>query len=188
MNRYWLYPKVRNIKLIIPYVFLGILLSGTYGAVHDQLSYTLSPEYFTKFKFFQFYYADFGLPNRVFASIIGFTATWWVGMIAAWFLGKTRFDSDDLSTAKSDMLQGFLTVFCTGFMVAVFGVLIGYIRAFHFPLNEFLGWEKMLSGRELQNFTVVGYLHNSGYLGGLLGLIIAVINIKRKMKKLEDRP
>ncbi len=30
------------------------LLGGIYGILHDQLTYTLSEEYYTKFKFIQF--------------------------------------------------------------------------------------------------------------------------------------
>lgn len=32
----------------------GCLISGVYGALHDQISYTVSPEYFHAFKFRQF--------------------------------------------------------------------------------------------------------------------------------------
>ena len=45
-------------------VFVGAVLAGCYGALHDQISYTISPEYFTKVKFEQFRYADFGCGNR----------------------------------------------------------------------------------------------------------------------------
>src|SRR5438105_3464978 len=73
---------------------LGAVLAGFYGAIHDQLSYTISPEYFTKMKFIQFSYADFGWPQRVFASEVGFLASWWVGGIGGWILA--RFGLDEL--------------------------------------------------------------------------------------------
>ena len=61
-----LYPKIRLAQLptMLGYAALGGLLAGLYGVVHDQVTYSISQEYFTRFKFLQFHYADFGLPPR----------------------------------------------------------------------------------------------------------------------------
>ncbi len=45
---------MKKFFLFVFLVFFAILLSGLYGIIHDQISYTVSPEYFTKFKFQQF--------------------------------------------------------------------------------------------------------------------------------------
>ena len=43
-------------KLVtIPILFvLACLFAGIYGALHNQISYSVAPEYFTQFKFIQF--------------------------------------------------------------------------------------------------------------------------------------
>ena len=46
---------------MLGYAVIGALIAGLYGVVHDQITYSMSPEYFTRLKFFQFRYADFGL-------------------------------------------------------------------------------------------------------------------------------
>src|SRR5205814_10033702 len=55
------------------------LTAGLYGALHNQISYTVSPDYFHAFKFHQF-----GIPEqlrgRVGASIVGWHASWWMGL------------------------------------------------------------------------------------------------------------
>ena len=88
--RNFLYPKIRLALLptMLGYAVLGELLAGCYGIFHDQVTYSISEEYFTRFKFLQFSYADFGLPPRVFVAEIGFLATWWVGFVAAWFIAR----------------------------------------------------------------------------------------------------
>lgn len=91
----WLYPKVKNVNRMTPYVVLGGVLGGSYGAIHDQLSYTISNEYFTCYKFYQFAYADFGFSDRVFVIIIGFISTLCVG----WIFARIRFYSDAFDTA-----------------------------------------------------------------------------------------
>lgn len=39
---------------------VGSLIAGTYGILHDQVTYSIGPEYFTRFKFEQFAWADWG--------------------------------------------------------------------------------------------------------------------------------
>ena len=72
-----LYPKIRLdlLPAMVGYAAAGAILAGLYGVVHDQVTYSISPEYFTRLKFTQFHYADFGLPARVFVAEIGFLAT-----------------------------------------------------------------------------------------------------------------
>ena len=41
----------------------GALVSGTYGILHDQITYRISEEYFSKLKFDQFRWADIGRGN-----------------------------------------------------------------------------------------------------------------------------
>ncbi len=58
----------------------GCLISGLYGMLHNQISYTVAPEYFHAFKFDQFAIPN-GLHNRIGASIVGWQASWWMGLI-----------------------------------------------------------------------------------------------------------
>jgi hypothetical protein len=76
-----LYPKfpANRLPFMVRIALLGGVVAGSNGAVHDQVSYAISPEYFTKLKFKQFSWADFGWPPRLFAGEVGFLATWWVG-------------------------------------------------------------------------------------------------------------
>jgi hypothetical protein len=39
----------------------------------------------------------------------------------------------------------------------------------------FMGWERELSGEVLRRFAVVGMIHNSNYLGGMVGLVVALV-------------
>ncbi|QDV19075.1 hypothetical protein Pan153_37380 [Gimesia panareensis] len=179
----WIVPRVRNVRKILPYLLYGTVLGGLYGMMHDQISYTISREYFTDFKFHQFRYADFHLPERLFVGIIGFLATWWVGFFAGWFLGRIRFFSDDFTTAHRDMLQGFTIIFCCAVGAGILGGVVGYLNFYVFDAQEFMGFEKQFSGTTLKRFAIVGTIHNSGYAGGLAGFIVAIFLLKRKMKK-----
>jgi hypothetical protein len=46
----------------------------------------------------------------------------------------------------------------------------------------FMGWERELSGEVLRRFAVVGVIHNSSYLGGVVGLVVALLDQRRRRK------
>lgn len=54
---------------------LGSIVAGSYGIIHDQITYTICPEYFTRFKFDRFAHTDLRLAERVRVGLIGLLAT-----------------------------------------------------------------------------------------------------------------
>ena len=73
------YPRIplRRWLAMLGIACLGSAIAGLYGVIHDQITYSISAEYFTRLKFIQFRWADIGLPTRAFVAEIGFLATWW---------------------------------------------------------------------------------------------------------------
>ncbi len=74
--------------LFIP---LAILTAGAFGAPHDQISFTVSPEYFTKFKFHQFGLLDGSISKRLRAAEVGFLASWWMVIPLGPLVGSAGF-------------------------------------------------------------------------------------------------
>lgn len=152
----------------------GALISGIYGILHDQITYSISPEYFTKLKFGQFDYADFGFPVRVLVGEIGFLATWWVGLIAGWFLARIAVPAWPGTNAWRRCLRGFGVMIGTALTAGIVGYLMG---AFH-PKDYSLFLTELCEERgivDVPAFVQVGMIHNASYLGGLVGLIAAIV-------------
>src|SRR5215472_16276147 len=82
---------LKKLGVYIIIILLAVFIAGLYGIVHDQISYTVAPEYFTKFKFHQFGFVDTPLPERVRASMVGFLATWWMGIPIGVLVGAVGF-------------------------------------------------------------------------------------------------
>jgi hypothetical protein len=180
------YPKIRLALLptMLGYALFGSLLAGCYGILHDQVTYSISQEYFTRFKFFQFYYADFGLPPRIFVAEIGFLATWWVGFIAAWFIARVAVPAFSPKVAFRYSLRGFLIIFAAALVASLIGFVLGV-----FHNTDYSAWEEFESElhiTDMPNFVRVAYIHNAGYLGGLIGLILAIMYMQ-KLKKSKPR-
>ena len=62
---------MKKLWILLATLLLTPLVAGLYGMLHDQLSYTLSAEYFTRFKFIQFRLeGQLDKPYRLLAAIV----------------------------------------------------------------------------------------------------------------------
>ena len=170
---------------VLPMILVALIgggIAGLYGILHDQVTYAISPEYFTKLKFQQFRYADFGLGNRVFASTIGFLATWWVGLIGAWFLARRLIPNQPRRTAFGQICNGMICIFGFALSFGILGYVYGLWRG---PHADYSSWQWALQRFDVTDhwsFVRVAYIHNAGYLGGIIGLIVALTGIRPKAR------
>ncbi len=181
-----LYPKIRLALLPAMFGFaaLGGILGGVYGIIHDQVTYSISDEYFTRFKFAQFHWVNFGLSPRVFVAEIGFLASWWAGFIAAWLVARLTVPAFSRPAAFRHTLRGFAMVFAAALLGSVPGYLFGLL---HRP--DYSVWQDFttpLQVADVPSFVRVAYIHNASYLGALAGLIAAIIYVWR-VKAAEPR-
>ncbi len=163
---------------------MGAIVAGLYGMVHDEVTYSISPEYFTRMKFQQFSYADFGWPERVFAAEIGFLASWWVGFFAGWVLARVMANYAEPCRMFALALRGFGLVVVGAVAAAGAALAYGQIQN---PTPDTSGLAALactLGASDIPAFVRVAYIHNATYLGGLLGTVVAAIVLRRKARGL----
>lgn len=146
--------------------------------MHDQVTFWLGPEYFTRFKVYQFGYEEVANPGRWVAAQIGFQASWWVGLFAGWFLGRVVIPRVALGRAARLGLWGV----CLMLVVTLLFGFGGWVWA-QWRLDEagVAWWAGAMRGFDVvdvQAFATVGYIHNGSYLGALVGLIWAVVWVR----------
>ena len=154
---------------------IGALIAGLYGIVHDQITFALSADYFYRLKFVQFRFADFGLPVRVFVGIIGFLATWWVGLIAGWLLARVTVKHVEPRRMLALSLRGFGVVLAFAVLGALAAIAYGVFQMPDRSTSDIAYDAFFLGVADVTAFTRVAYIHNGGYLGGLAGIITAGI-------------
>ena len=164
---------MRKLAVFAAFLVLAVLTAGAFGALHDQISYTVSNEYFTKFKFFQFHLLDPEVPERLRAATVGVLASWWMGIPLGLLAGAAGF----LQPTASQMLKALLLSLAviTGFtlLVALAGLVYGYSRTTNLDLHNYAGWFIPQNLVHPRNFICAGYMHNSAYLGGVLAIPVA---------------
>ena len=177
------YPKIelRLLPRMLGIAFLGAIVGGLYGILHDQITYSISQEYFTKLKFDQFHYADFGFPARVFVSEVGFLATCWAGFLSGWFLARIAVPVWPEPEAFRKCLAGFSMVFILAFAAAGAGYFFGIRHT-----CDYSHWQETcdsLGVTDIRGFVRVAYIHNASYIGGLVGLVCAILFLHRLKRR-----
>jgi hypothetical protein len=175
----YIYPQIKKHDLvpILCCSIAGGLLAGAYGAIHDQITFALSAEYFTKLKFRQFDYANLGLGTYVFVSTIGFLATWWLGLFLGWLVGRRFVPNQERSVALRNVMRALSVVLLT---TACFGIG-GYIYGVEKGAEKLRDWSSVLNTYRVVEgsaFVKVAYVHNAGYIGAFVGLILAMIIVR----------
>jgi hypothetical protein len=169
---------LRDLPVMLSVAAIGAVFAGVYGILHDQVTFTISPEYFTKLKFDQFEYADFGFPSRVFVAEIGFLATWWVGFVCAWFLARRFVPRQSRRRSLRQIAVGFAIIFACALLLAGVGFVYGLWRG---SSADYSSWRPMLDYLDIEDrwaFRRVAYIHNASYLGGVIGLVLALLLIQ----------
>lgn len=161
------------------FIFLFVLacvLSGIFGALHNQISYTVSPEYFTKFKFQQFGVSPH-FHHRLGAATIGWNASWWMGIVIGIFLIPAglliRCDKGYLV----GVLRAFVVVILTTILFGACGWAIASMIIPSNGVNEFRFRGSVIS--DAYAFRCAGAMHNSSYLGGMIGIFAGLTSLFR---------
>ena len=167
---------------MIGITFLGAIIAGLYGIVHDQITFSISQEYFTRLKFAQFRWANIGLPTRIFVAEIGFLATWWVGLIAGWVLARISVQAVEPRVMMRLSVRGFALVIGCAFAAAVIAFIYGQTQDVGVGASGLADFASALGVADVPSFVCVAYIHNAGYIGGLLGIVLAAMLLWQKCR------
>ena len=173
---------------IIPIIIVVCFVGGVYGILHDQLTYTISPEYYTKFKFYQFGLVNQGdeafFPNpRIQVSIVGFLATWWMGLPIGLVLGVVGMLHRDSKEMFKHTIKASLVTIIVAFITGIIGLFYGKFYLANIGVNWWIP-ENVL---DTKNFISVGSMHNFSYFGGITGLIAGCIYSSKQKRKYTSR-
>jgi hypothetical protein len=161
----------------------GCLISGLYGMLHNQISYTVAPDYFHAFKFHQFVIPNF-LHNRVGASIVGWQASWWMGVIIGVPVLLVGLVMPDPKTYLTRSLIAFAVVAATALVVGLGALAYANSAITASDLPGYWYPEGVINKAA---FARAGTMHNFSYVGGFLGIITATLYLLAERIRLTKR-
>ena len=177
-----LFPKIAKNHLVpmLRSAGIGFLIAAFYGAIHDLITYSIGPEYFTKLKFDQFEWMDFGQNSWVFAAMVGSIASGVVGLFAAWFFARLALPRHARNEALRRIRRGIVVTFAFAATGAIVGCVYGLVRG---PSADYTFWDPTvapLGVLETYPFVRVAYIHNGSYLGAIIGMGIGFFHCSRR--------
>lgn len=157
-------------------VALGAAAASVFGALHNQLSYSVGPSYFEALKFPQFAIpAD--MSPRIGAAWVGVQASWWMGAVVgipAFLFGMATVPSARSYLAAGIGAVGLVLVLTT--FAALAGLVGGIVAEATGVLDGFLS---LPEGPVRADFLRAGFMHDASYIGGLLGALLAFWPMRR---------
>lgn len=145
-------PIVNKAVLFPALLCLGCILCGVYGAVHNQISYTVSPDFF-HFQLFDLFDTPEALRNRLGASLVGWQGTWWMGFFVCTPVLLVGLILPGPMVYLTRCLMAFAIITATALFVGMTAM------AYAVSHPEVCG-----------RFDCAGVMHNFSYLGGFLGI------------------
>ena len=162
-------------KVFLLFLVTAVLVAGAFGALHDQISYTVSHEYYTRFKFHQFGLLNDGIPERIRAAEVGFLASWWMGIPLGLLIGVMGLVQRSAEQMRRALCWSLMFVIAFTFAFALIGLLYGHYQTQQFDLAAYTGWYIPQGLEHPRSFLCAGYMHNCAYLGSVLALPIVLI-------------
>lgn len=144
-------------------------LAALYGALHNQISYTVAPEYFLDFKFHQFNIPP-ALPDRLGAALVGILASWWMGLVSGLPIA--------LISAFAPGAGRMAAIFVrTAFFIMAITLALG-LATLLVPqtlLAQVLDQIPIPVGvSDTLAFARAGLMHDTSYLAGGLGMLVGL--------------
>lgn len=159
-------------KLLL-WTVTACLIAGTYGALHNQISYSISAEFFDRILFPRLRIPD-AWCNRWGASAVGWMSAWWTGL----FFGPPMV----LITQRRCRPENLSGVLIVAFLVAVVSNMVCELGAVSLatmvitrPMTAH--WGIPIGVEDPVAFARAGIMHDASYAGGVLATIAGCVFI-----------
>lgn len=167
---------IKKLAVFVLLLGLAIAAAGVFGALHNQVSYSIGPSYFHDLKFKQFAIAP-DLHNRLGAAQVGWFASWWMGAVIGlppFVVGIFRMRDARAYWIAGLRAIGLAIIFTTVAALIGLGFGLAFIDAevaAKLPVPSY--------ATAPVEFLQAGLMHDLSYLGGVLGILAGLVAMWR---------
>jgi hypothetical protein len=179
---------MRKFAVFLLIILVATVIAAIYGIGLDQVTYSISPEYYTKYEFIQFNLADpvaaqHMTQPRSAVVMVGVLATWWTGLIIGVVLGFITLLFTDADTMFRSALQALALVF----LVVIVTDVIGGIYGHDVLAKKGVDWWLPEQLKDRAAYITVGSIHSCSYIGDVIGIAAGIVFLLVKNYRLRKR-
>lgn len=179
---------IKKLLNLLAISIIAMIIASVYGIIHDRITYTISPEYYTKFKFIQFgLYSDNAnsADPELLVNLTGVIATWWLGLFSGLVFGIAAFRYKTTRLMFEKALKAIGIEFLTALLFGISGYIYG--KMIYGPQTiEEKGCQVPEGVTDTLSFVRVGIIHNFGYAGATIGLFAGIVYLIRDYRRLKS--
>jgi len=179
-----------RLVIFLAWIAIAVFAAVLYGIINDQITTTISPEYFSVFKREQFapLLDQVGLldaPTRVQAVAVGVAATWWYGLFLGIVLGFSGMVGryPPLPTGRYVLAVAWVMSATLGISV-IFGIAAYLSEPIIGP--DAAHWPFLAGIVDVRRAFAVGWWHNGAYFGALVATIVAGFRMQKQRRPLPN--
>ena len=168
------------------WICIAVLAAALYGIANDQITVTISPEYFSVFKREQFallleQVCLLDAPTRSQALVVGIAATWWYGLFLGIVLGFSGMVGQYAPLSTSRYVSALAWVMATTLGASVFFGATAYLVE---PLirPDASHWPFLTGIHDVRPAFAVCWWHNGAYLGAFVATIAAGLRAQKQRR------
>ena len=177
---------IKKLLTIILVALIASAIAGIYGVINDQITFTISSEYYTKYRFLQYNLVQVEgdsriIHPRVLVVLIAFLSTWWFPLISGLIIIIFNLIQNTWKMLlKTSVLAMLISILITVFS-AIIGFILGSLIISKLPKYYFADWcfipDKL---NDYENYITAGTMDVFNSFGGFLGLIVAIFYSYKK--------
>lgn len=149
-------------------VIAGMILGCIYGIIHDQITYSISPEFYTKVRFWQMD-INSDLP-RIGVAKVGILNTWFYSLVISIVLSLAGL----IHSTNKIIVRYTMQSFIIAISFALISGIAGWIIVYFFSFQDFDNLKLPQTIDSDKPFKTVQLIHNFSYMGGIIGMLIGL--------------
>ena len=119
---------VRKILTIFLVAAMASVIAGLYGVINDQITFSISSEYYTKYRFLQYNLVQVEgdsriIYPRILVVLVTFLSTWWFPLIS----GLIIIIFNLIQNTWKMLLKTSVLAMLISILITVFSAIIGFI-------------------------------------------------------------